>query len=79
MSETTITNFRKNIFEYINSVVNFNEVIDVVTKDGSAVVISKEDYNALMETLYVLSIPGISSRVEEARNTPIEECDEFAW
>ena len=58
MTTTTITNFRKNLFEYVRSAVEFNDVIDVTTKEGSAVVMSKEDYDGLMETLYLLSHPN---------------------
>ena len=73
MTTTTITNFRNNIFEYVRSAIEFNDVIDVTTKEGSAVVMSTEDYNALMETLYVSNIPGIARRLEEAKNAKPED------
>ena len=40
---------------------------------------SEEDYNGLMETLYLLSIPGMKERLEEGMNTPIADCEEFEW
>ena len=70
---TTITNFRKNLFEYVRSAVEFNDVIDVTTKEGSAVVMSKEDYDGLMETLYLLSHPKTAGEILDAKNTPPEE------
>lgn len=79
MTNTNATNFRKNLFEYLNQAVMYNDVININTKNGNAVVMSEEDYNALMETLYLTSIPGMKARLEEGLETPIEECDDFEW
>lgn len=79
MTNTNATNFRKKMFEYLNQAVMYNDVININTKNGNAVVMSEEDYNALMETLYLTSIPGMKARLEEGLETPIEECDDFEW
>ena len=41
--------------------INNNHDIAVITREGSdpAVVMSLEDYNALIETLYLFSTPGM--------------------
>ena len=53
MTNTNITNFRKNIYEMLENTIKFNEPINISTKKGNAVVISEEDYNNLMEnTIY---------------------------
>ena len=64
MTNINITNFRKDIFEYASQVVNYNDVINVTTKDGNVVVMSEEEYNGLMETLYLCSVPGMKERLE---------------
>ena len=79
MTNVAITKFRQNIFEYIRSAIEYGNVIDVSTKDGSAVVMSKEDYDAMLETFKLLSAPGMAERFEEAKKTPISECEEFEW
>lgn len=79
MTNTNATNFRKNMFEYLNQAVMYNDVININTKNGNAVVMSEEDYNALMETLYLTSVPGMKARLEEGLETPLEECDDFEW
>ena len=66
MSTITITRFRENIFDYVKSAIEFGEVLDISTKDGNAVVMSKEDYDAIMETFYLLSVPGMSKRFIDA-------------
>lgn len=82
MLNTNITNFRKNIFALLEQTIKFNEPVNVSTKDGNAVIISEEDYNGLMETLYISTIPNMKEKIIEGLNTPISECvaeDEVEW
>ena len=82
MINTNITNFRKNIFGLLEQTIKFNEPINISTKNGNAVIISEEDYNGLMETLYLSSIPNMKETIIEGLNTPIEECiseNEVQW
>lgn len=82
MLNTNITNFRKNIFALLEQTIKFNEPVNVSTKDGNAVIISEEDYNGLMETLYIFTIPNMKEKIIEGLNTPISECvaeDEVEW
>lgn len=74
MTNTNITNFRNNIFEYINQAVEFNDVINVSTKNGNAVILSEDDYNGLMETLYLSSDPKVKSDIIEGASSPIKDC-----
>ena len=82
MINTNITNFRKDIFGMLEQTAKYNETINVNTKDGNAVIISEEDYNGLMETLYLSSIPGMKEKIVEGLKTPIEDCipeDRVEW
>lgn len=79
MTNTNATNFRKNAFAYFDQAVQFNDVINVATKHGNAVVMSEEDYSGLMETCYLLSQPGMRERLTEAAREPLEESEDFAW
>ena len=74
MLNTNITNFRKNIFGMLEQTVKYSQPVNISTKDGNAVVISEEDYNGLIETLYLSSIPGIKEKIIEGLRTPISEC-----
>lgn len=79
---TNITNFRKDIFKILEQTIKFNEPVNISTKDGNAVVISEEDYNGLMETLYLSSMPAVKESIIEGLNTPVSECiaeDEVDW
>ena len=82
MLNTNATNFRNNMFEMLEQTIKFNEPINISTKNGNAVVISEEDYNNLMETLMLISIPGMKEKITEGLKTPLDECipeDEVEW
>ena len=74
MTNINITNLRRNLFGYISQAVEFNEVINVNTKNGNAVIISEDDYNGLMETLYISSNPMVKKEILDGMATPVEEC-----
>ena len=82
MTNTHITNFRKDIYEMLEQTIKYNEPINISTKNGNAVVLSEEDYNGLMETVYLLSSPGMKEKLIEGKNTKIEDCvseEEVEW
>lgn len=79
MSVTNATNFRKNAFNYLDGVVESNDVVTVTTKNGNAVLMSEQDYNSLMETLFLYRVPGMKESILEGMNTPTEKCREFDW
>lgn len=82
MVNTNITNFRKNIFGLLEQTIKFNEPVNISTKDGNAVIISEDDYNGLMETLYLSSIPKMEDTIIEGLKTPLNDCvseQEVQW
>lgn len=82
MINTNVTNFRKNIFEILEQTIKYNEPVNISTKSGNAVIISEEDYNGLMETLYLSSIPTMKDTIVNGLQTPIDDClseNEVHW
>ena len=82
MLNTNITNFRKNIFGILEQTIKYNEPVNISTKEGNAVIISEEDYNGLMETLLLCSVPGMKEKIIEGLHTPLNEClpeNEVQW
>lgn len=82
MTNTNITNFRKDIYELLEKTIKYNEPINISTKNGNAIVLSEEDYNGLMETVYLLNIQGMKEKLINGKNTPKEECiseEEVEW
>ena len=79
MTTTNITNFRKNAFNYVEQTIRYNEPLNISTKEGNAVLLSEEDYSGIMETLYLVSMPGMREKIMDGLSTPLEDCvDEAA-
>ena len=74
MTNTNITNFRENVFNYINQAIEYNDVINVNTRNGNAVILSEQDYNSLIETLYLSTNPRVKTEILEAKNQHLSEC-----
>jgi len=82
MINTNATSFRKDMFKLLDNTIKYDEPINISTKGGNAVVISEKDYNGLMETLYLSSMPNVKKDIIEGINTPINECipeNEVDW
>lgn len=82
MTNINITNFRKDIYALLEQTINFNEPINISTKNGNAVVLSEEDYNSLIETLYITSVPNLKEELIKRANDNKEEFvseDEVKW
>ena len=82
MTNTNATNFRQNLFDYLNQAVVYNDVISVNTKHGNAVVLSEEEYNGLLETLYLCSNQQVKYDILDGMNAPLSDCvssDEVEW
>lgn len=63
MTNINVTNFRKDIYKILENTIKYNEPISVSTKNGNAVILSEEDYNSLIETLYIESIPELKKEI----------------
>lgn len=82
MLNKNITNFRKSILSLPEQTIKYNEPMNVSTKDGNAVIISEDDYNSLVETIYLSSDHKQREKIIEGLNTPLRECipeNEITW
>jgi antitoxin YefM len=76
MTTITATEARKRLYNLVDNVAESHEPVQIVGKRNSAVLVSEEDWQAVQETLYLTSIPGMRESVQKGLKTPIEECDE---
>lgn len=66
MSAITATDARKNLFGLIQQVNDDHAPVEVVSKHGNAVIMSKDDYDAMTETAYLLRNPKGAKRLLDA-------------
>ena len=74
MSAINITNARKELYNLVEDVNLYSEPTLIVSRKGNAVLISESDWNAIQETIYLNSIPGIVESIKEGMDTAIEDC-----
>ena len=78
MTAISITKARANLYQTISDVNEFSQPITITnTRGKNAVLISEDDWNAIQETLYLNSIPGMAESIIEAGKEPIEECTTY--
>ncbi len=76
MSALTVTEARKRLYRLVDEVADSHEPVRLVGKRNTAVLVSEEDWQAIQETLYLASIPGMRESIIKGLETPVEECDE---
>lgn len=76
MKTVAISNARANIFRLVAEAAEEHEPVLLVGKKGNAVLVPEEDWDALQETLYLVSKPGMRQALKEASETPLSECCE---
>ena len=73
MTVMTATAVRTNLYKLIDQTRDCHEPIIISGKRNNAVLISVDDWNAIQETLYLCSIPGMRDSIIEASKEPLEE------
>jgi prevent-host-death family protein len=80
MSTITATEARTSLYQLLDRVADSHEPVLITGKRNNAVLLSEEEWRAINETLYLLSVPGMRESILEGLNTTLEECeDEVAW
>ena len=74
----TSTQARTKLFNLIDEANQTHEPIYIKGKRNNAVILSKEDYESMQETLYLYSIPGLVKNILEASKESVEECASHA-
>jgi antitoxin YefM len=76
MPTVTATEARSKLYRLIDQAASSHEPIVITGKRANAVLISEDDWRAVQETLYLLSIPGMRESIREGLETPVEDCAE---
>jgi antitoxin YefM len=63
----TATRARKELFKLLKRSVRGHRQFRIRHKEGDIVLLSEEDYDALLETLELLSTPGLLKSIRRAR------------
>lgn len=83
MTAISVTKARENIYQILSDVNTNCQPITITNNRGkNAVLISEDDWNAIQETLYLNSIPGVAESIVIGGKTSLNDClseDEVEW
>ncbi|HID83210.1 MAG TPA: type II toxin-antitoxin system Phd/YefM family antitoxin [Chromatiales bacterium] len=80
MTILNATEARARLYSLIDETKETHQPIVITGKRGNAVLVSEEDWNAISETLHLLSVPGMRESIKEALKQDISECSkELDW
>ena len=65
---------KDNLYRLIDQVAEHHKPIVITGKQNNAVLISKEDWDAIQETIYLTSIPGMAESLQKAAAEPLGDC-----
>ncbi|EGV19519.1 type II toxin-antitoxin system Phd/YefM family antitoxin [Thiocapsa marina] len=74
MATITASEARANLYRLIDETASSHQPLLISGKRNSAVLVSAEDWEAIQETLFLLSAPGMRESIREGMKTPVDEC-----
>jgi antitoxin YefM len=75
MKAISVTKARENIYQILSDVNTNSQPITITNNRGkNGVLKSEDDWNAIQETLYLNSIPGVAESIVTGGKTPLEDC-----
>lgn len=76
MTSLKVSEARANLYKLIDQTAKSHKPVLINGKRNNAVLISEQDWDAIQETLHLVSIPGMAESIKEGLQTPIDQCDE---
>jgi antitoxin YefM len=73
MNVLSVSDARANLYKLVDETSSSHQSYLIKGKRHNAVLVSEEDWKALQETLYLISIPGMRESIREGLETPLEE------
>ena len=71
MTTLTASEARAGLYRLIDQTAESHKPVVISGKRANAVLISEEDWSAIQETLYLMSIPGMRESIKDAMSEPL--------
>ena len=80
MTTLNVTEARANLYKLIDDTTVSHEPVVITGKRGNAVLLAEDDWNAITETLHLLSVPGMRESILEGMQESIDSAvTELNW
>ncbi len=76
MTTVSATQAKSNLYRLVDEVNNTHQPVIITGRKGHAVLVSEDDWRAIQETMYLLSVLGMRESICEGLAIPVGECDE---
>ncbi len=73
MTTLTASSARASLYRLIDQVAESHQPVHITGRRTSAVLVSSEDWQAIQETLYLLSAPGMRESIREGMAQPLDK------
>ena len=74
MNRMNASEAREKLYRLLDETASAHEPVLITGPRSNAVLVGEEDWNAIQETLHLLSVPGMRESIEEGLRTPPSEC-----
>lgn len=80
MATLTASEARANLYRLMDEAAESHQPITISGKRSNAVLVSAEDWDAIQETLFLLSVPGMRESIRAGMAEPVDGCSqELDW
>ena len=80
MTTLNVTEARANLYKLIDDTTVSHEPVVITGKRGNVVLLAEDDWNAINETLHLLSVPGMRESIVEGMQESIDSAaTELNW
>lgn len=74
MTNLSASEARANLYRLMDEAAESHQPIVISGKRNNAVLIAEEDWAAIQETLFLLSVPGMRESIRAGMAEPVDSC-----
>jgi prevent-host-death family protein len=80
MTTLPATQARAKLYALMDETAQSHQPIQITGKRNNSILISQEDWSAIQETLFLLSVPGMRDSIKQGMAEPVEDCStSLSW
>ena len=80
MTTLNASEARANLYRLMDQAAENHEPVVITGRRVNAVLVAEENWNAINETLYLLSVPGMRESIQEGMAEPLDQtASELDW
>lgn len=74
MKTVTVTSARSDLDRLIDTTLADHVPVQITAQRGNTVLVCEDDWRAIQETLFLVSIPGMRESIRAAMDEPVDQC-----